>query len=105
MVERCARLDLDRIRRLHLTVTAPLVLHGSSGVADADLVAAVRCGMTKINLATQLNTAFTSAVRSFLEADASVVDPRRYGERGRAAMVDVVRDRCRLVGSAGQAAS
>jgi len=102
MVERRAMLDLDRIARLHQEVPVPLVLHGSSGVADADLVAAVQRGMAKINLATQLNTAFTGAIRSYLERDAAVVDPRRYGEQGRTAMVEVVRDRCRLVGAAGK---
>ena len=103
MVERRARLDLDRIEQLHEAVSVPLVLHGSSGVTDTDLVAAVKRGMTKINLATQLNTAFTAAIRLYLNADEAVVDPRRYGERGRAVMVDVVRDRCRLVGSSGRA--
>ncbi|MGI8405947.1 MAG: class II fructose-bisphosphate aldolase [Thermomicrobiales bacterium] len=103
MVERRARLDLDLIERLREAVPVPLVLHGSSGVTDPDLVASVKRGMTKINLATQLNTAFTTAIRSYLDADAAVVDPRRYGEWGRAAMVDVVRDRCRLVGSSGKA--
>lgn len=103
MVERRARLDLDLIERLHKAVPVPLVLHGSSGVTDPDLVAAVKRGMTKINLATQLNTSFTTAIRSYLDADEAVVDPRRYGERGRAAMVDVVRGRCQLVGSSGKA--
>lgn len=103
MVERLARLDLDRIERLHAAVRVPLVLHGSSGVADPDLVAAIKRGMTKINLATQLNTALTTAIRSYLDTDAAVVDPRRYGERGRAMMIDVVRDHCQLVGSSGKA--
>ena len=39
----------------------PLVLHGSSGVPDAGLAAAVAAGMTKINVATQLNKVFTAA--------------------------------------------
>ncbi len=37
----------------------PLVLHGSSGVADADLTRAVEAGMTKVNIATHLNNVFT----------------------------------------------
>lgn len=56
----------------------PLVLHGSSGVPDADLVRAVDAGLTKINIATRLNTAFTRAVRAALAADPDLVDPRRY---------------------------
>ena len=56
----------------------PLVLHGASGVPDADLVAAVRAGMTKVNIATHLNNAFTTALREHLAEDQDVVDTRRY---------------------------
>ena len=64
----------------------PLVLHGSSGVPDAGLAAAVAAGMTKINVATQLNKAFTGAVRACLAADLALVDPRRYGVAAREAV-------------------
>ncbi len=60
MLTRDAALDLPLIAALRETVPVPLVLHGSSGVADADLTAAVDAGMTKINIATQLNKVFTA---------------------------------------------
>jgi fructose-bisphosphate aldolase class II len=78
MTERTARVDLDLIARIRDQVPVPLVLHGSSGVADDGLVAAVRAGMTKVNIATHLNSVFTAAVRSRLEADPRLVDTRRY---------------------------
>jgi fructose-bisphosphate aldolase class II len=78
MLTRDAALDLPLIAALHETVPVPLVLHGSSGVADADLTAAVGAGMTKINIATQLNKVFTGAVRDRLAADPALVDTRRY---------------------------
>ena len=56
----------------------PLVLHGSSGVPDADLRRAVAAGMTKVNIATQLNKVFTAAVRDVLAARPDLVDPRKY---------------------------
>ena len=40
----------------------PLVLHGSSGVADAGLVAAVAAGIRKVNVGTQLSADFTGAL-------------------------------------------
>jgi fructose/tagatose bisphosphate aldolase len=64
----------------------PLVLHGSSGVPDDGLAAAVAAGLTKINIATQLNKAFTAAVRARLAGDPALVDPRRYGAAGRDAV-------------------
>ena len=78
MLTRDAALDLPLIAALRATVPVPLVLHGSSGVADADLTAAVDAGMTKINIATQLNKVFTGAVRDRLAADPTLVDTRKY---------------------------
>jgi fructose-bisphosphate aldolase class II len=103
MTERRASLDLERIAAIRERVDVPLVLHGSSGVPAEVLEAAVRCGITKVNLATQLNAAFTGAVRAYLDAHPDVTDPRKYGEPGRAAIEGVVRDILRLVGSAGKA--
>lgn len=87
MTERSARLDLELISRLKDAVQLPLVLHGSSGVADETLVAAIRAGMTKINVSTHLNGFFTRAVREFLDANPAVVDSRKYIAAGRDALV------------------
>ena len=62
MTSRTAELDLDLVSRLHEAVSVPLVLHGSSGVPDDVIVAAVRAGMRKVNIATHLNAVFTAAV-------------------------------------------
>jgi fructose-bisphosphate aldolase class II len=86
MLNRDAVVDLELITRIRDAVPVPLVLHGSSGVPDEQLVAAVAAGMTKINIATQLNKVFTAAVRARLDAQPSLVDPRRYAGDGRAAV-------------------
>jgi fructose-bisphosphate aldolase class II len=83
---RDAMLDLNLIGRLRAAVPVPLVLHGSSSVPDDLLVAAVRAGLTKINIATQLNRVFTAAVRKSLDGDLALVDPRRYVGPGRTAI-------------------
>ncbi len=88
MLTRDAVLDFDLIGqiRARVPVAAPLVLHGSSGVPDASLARAIMAGMTKINIATQLNKVFTAAVRERLDADERLVDPRKYGAAGRDAV-------------------
>ena len=86
MLTRDATLDFRLIEALRAAVPVPLVLHGSSGVADPDLTAAVTAGMTKINIATQLNKVFTAAVRERLTADPDLVDTRRYLGAGRIAV-------------------
>ncbi|AOT59608.1 MULTISPECIES: class II fructose-bisphosphate aldolase [Streptomyces] len=86
MTERTAALDHALIAALRAALPVPLVLHGSSGVPDEDLRAAVRAGMTKINVGTALNTAYTGALRAHLAAHPRTVDPRRYLAEAREAM-------------------
>ncbi|HEY5350843.1 MAG TPA: class II fructose-bisphosphate aldolase [Streptosporangiaceae bacterium] len=100
MLTRDAALDLGLIAEIRRTVSVPLVLHGSSGVPDAGLAAAVRAGMTKINVATQLNKVFTAAIRACLNADSGMVDPRRYGSAGRDAVAAEVARLLDVIGGA-----
>lgn len=95
MLEKTAALDLDLIAAHRAVVPVPLVLHGSSGVPEADLTRAVEAGMTKINIATALNQAFTKAVRDYLAANPTVVDTRKYLAPGREAVAAEV---ARLLG-------
>jgi fructose-bisphosphate aldolase class II len=91
MTSRSAALDHGLIARLRAAVPVPLVLHGSSGLPDAELRRAVASGMVKFNVGTALNIAFTAAVRDRLERDPSLVDPRRYLADARDAMAATVR--------------
>jgi fructose-bisphosphate aldolase, class II len=86
MQTRDAAVDRSLIERLRDTVPVPLVLHGSSGLSDAELRGAVDAGMTKVNISTHLNGMFTRAVRDVLEARPDVVDPRKYVAAGRDAI-------------------
>ncbi len=97
MLDRSASLDLELIACLASAVPVPLVLHGSSGVPDAELVAAVAAGIRKVNIGTALNIASTAATREVLAADPALVDPRRYLGVGRDAMADAVAHLCELL--------
>ena len=89
MLTQAARLDVELIGRLRTAVPVPLVLHGSSGVPDDELRAAVAAGIAKVNVGTALGKAMTAAVRSSLD-DPALVDPRKYLAPARAAMTAVV---------------
>ncbi|MFI5587644.1 ketose-bisphosphate aldolase [Amycolatopsis sp. NPDC051758] len=95
MLTRDATLDFGLITRLRERVPVPLVLHGSSGVPDEGLAEAVRAGMTKVNIATQLNKVFTAAAAGDWRAHPDRVDPRKYLGAGRDAVAVEVR---RLLG-------
>ena len=76
-------IDTDLVSKIAKATGVPLVLHGSSGVSDADLQSAIRAGMRKINIATHLNHVFSDSVRAILASDPALVDPRKYIGAGR----------------------
>ncbi|MGW6866114.1 class II fructose-bisphosphate aldolase [Streptomyces sp. NPDC054901] len=84
MTRRTAVLDHALLARLAKTVDVPLVLHGSSGLPDAELAAAVAGGIRKVNIGTALNVAMTEAIRTHL----TPADPRPYLTAARTAMAE-----------------
>ncbi len=96
-------LDLECLAAIRSRVSIPLVLHGSSGVSDIDIRQGIILGLCKVNVATQLNQAFTGAIRDILKRDSDVVDPRKYLAPGRNAQIEIVRERIRFFGASGKA--
>jgi fructose-bisphosphate aldolase class II len=90
MTAKNASLDHARISRLAEALPVPLVLHGSSGVPDAEIAEAVAEGMVKINIGTSLNIVFTGAIRSYLVNNPDVTDPRKFLRLGRDSVAEVV---------------
>lgn len=96
------RLDFRRLAALRRVVTAPLVLHGASGTPASDIRRAIRLGVCKINIDTDLRLAFSQAVRRAERQQPREFDPRSYLAPARQAMMDVVRAKITLFGSRGK---
>jgi fructose-bisphosphate aldolase class II len=96
-------LDLECLAAIRNRVSIALVLHGSSGVSDNDIKQGIILGLCKVNVATQLNQAYTGAIRDVLQRDSELVDPRKYLAPGRTAQVEIVRERIRFFGASGKA--
>lgn len=71
-------LDLNRIALIRETIDTPLVMHGSSGIEEADVRTAIKNGICKVNFATELRAAFSDGVGKYLEEDKEVIDPKKY---------------------------
>jgi len=97
MRDRSAAVDHDLVHRIAAIVPVPLVLHGSSGVSDAELARAVEAGIRKVNVGTALNIAGTAATRRLLESRPDLVDPRPVARASRDAMAEVVASVCEVV--------
>ena len=61
-------LDLQRLEEIHRAVSLPLVLHGSSGIPEELLQAAIQGGIRKININTEVSTTGIRAAREFLDS-------------------------------------
>jgi fructose-bisphosphate aldolase class II len=100
MTTRTATLDHALLKQLSAALDVPLVLHGSSGVPDGELTAAVAGGIAKVNIGTALNIALTGAIREFLTDRPETVDPRGYLTVAREAMTRTVAQTLQTLGPA-----
>jgi fructose-bisphosphate aldolase class II len=58
-----ARLNLDHLDTLRQATGIPLVLHGGSGVQREYLLAAIKKGIAKVNVGTEIRQAYEAALR------------------------------------------
>ena len=69
------KLDFDRIKTIANTVNVPLVLHGGSGLTDNDFKQAIKDGISKVNIFTDINIAAVKAEFSkFTDMNKGIID-------------------------------
>jgi fructose-bisphosphate aldolase, class II len=119
MKEDVQPLDVRLVAEIASLTRIPLVLHGSSGVVESRAAAeerglrlgadeggvaeAVRSGIAKVNVSTELQTVYLDAVRSHLEREPDVTDVRKVFSYARSALEERVKSYIRLFGSSGKA--
>ena len=112
-------LDFERLKEIHSIIPdTPLVLHGAStvipefvdkcnqyggeipgarGVPEDMITEAVKHGVCKVNIDTDLRLAMTAEVRKFLVENPGEFDPRKYLGPARAAIKDMVKHKIKDV--------
>lgn len=118
-------LAIARIKEIHARIpNTHLVMHGSSsvpqdwlaiineyggdiketyGVPVEQIVEAIKYGVRKVNIDTDLRLASTGAIRRFMAKNPAEFDPRKYLKETIGAMRDVCIQRYEAFGTAGQA--
>lgn len=96
-------LDFPRLEKIRSLVNIPIVLHGSSGVPDEAIEKAIKLGVRKVNIDTNIREAFVQACREVLNNDAREIDPRKVLGPARDAATAIIREKIRLFGSSGKA--
>lgn len=97
------KLDFERLDTIKKLLDMPIVLHGASGVAEADIKKAVSLGINKINIDTDIRIAFTEGVRSVIINKPEEYDPRKLCAPAKEEMKKVVKEKMRLFGCSGKA--
>jgi fructose-bisphosphate aldolase class II len=96
-------LDFDRLAQIVGLVDIPIVLHGSSGVPEEDIKRAVRHGVRKVNIDTDVRAAFMAGVNKVLAGSPEEIDPRKVLGPAREKMEEQIRLKMRIFGSSGKA--
>ena len=59
-----AKLNLDHLKTLRNALDIPLVLHGGSVIPQEYVLESFRCGIAKINIATEIRQAYEAALKA-----------------------------------------
>lgn len=87
------KLDLDLLKEIAKNIRIPLVIHGSSGLPDEDVKAAIKLGVAKLNNDTNIRRAFIEGAK---EAPEDVKDYRDIMKLGMERVEEVVEKRIKL---------
>ncbi len=101
-------LDFDVLAAIQdVTDGIPLVLHGGSGIDEAQIKKAISLGVAKINVNTELQLFFAAETRKYIEAgkdkEGKGFDPRKLLKPGFDGIKAGVREKIELFGSANKA--
>ena len=92
-------LDFETMKTINENLPIPLVLHGGTGIPDDKIKKAISCGISKININTDLQSVWSKAVRKFLEENKEVYDPRKIIGSGEQAIKTRIEEIVTLFGT------
>lgn len=95
-------LKLDLLEEINGKIDVPLVLHGGSGNPDSEIAEAVKLGINKINISSDIKVAYHGMMRTVLR-DESVREPNVVQPPCIEAMQEVAAQKIDLFEAAGKA--
>lgn len=98
MRSQTADIHFDLLQEIQDAVSIPLVIHGSSGVPDEQLIRLRGYHVCKINIGTALRMAFSNGLREELAAHPNDVVTRGLLQKGIDAEKEVVKQKMQLLG-------
>jgi len=94
-------LRLDKLKDIKSkTDKVPLVLHGGSGTPENDIKEAIKLGIVKININTELRLVFTQNIKIAMDANKEEITPYKFLANAQDAVEEVVACKINIFGSA-----
>ena len=97
------KLDFEKMEQIKTATNLPLVLHGGTGIPDEFIKKAIKHGVCKININTELQDVWNKSVRRFIEENPDVYDPRKIISAGEKNMKEAIKNKIILLGSQNKA--
>jgi fructose-bisphosphate aldolase class II len=99
------KLTPERVTEIVEQHPIPQVLHGGTGLTEAQFTDLIARGCAKVNISTALKIAFVDAHREYLDANPGKHDPPALLKHVRSAVKEMAEYHIRIFGSAGRAAT
>lgn len=84
------KINFERIKEIKEVTKVPIVLHGGTGIPDIILKKAIKTGISKVNINTALQVAWSKEVRTFLNENPDAYDPRKIIGSGKNSIKKVI---------------
>lgn len=98
-VAKSEKLNIELLKKIRNATSIPLVLHGGSGVPDGDVQNAIKNGISKVNIDTDIRNEFTKDLREVLEQHPDEHDPREIFQEVIEKVQALVENKIKLFGS------
>lgn len=93
------KLDIQRLKEIRKEIQIPLVLHGGSDTPAEMIKSAIKEGICKVNIATELKLAYAKANAKVFKDNENEYDPRVFLGAGRDGVKKLVKEKIILFGS------
>lgn len=99
MYKSTPKVDFERLAQIRKVIEVPLVLHGASGVPKEMVQEAIRLGICKVNVATELKNIFSDSLKHYFIEHPEETDPRYYFLPAKQKMGELVTEKIIMCGS------
>lgn len=97
------KLNIELLKELNQRIDLPFVLHGGSGNPDSEVSEAVKYGVAKVNLSSDLKSVFFDALREILSENPAMYEPNEVYPMANEKVKEVVRHKLGVLNTIGKA--